>query len=47
MSELFLPFTFSHIKVKGKAIPVQAWAGFQEVKVPRCPDNWHVKVVGL
>jgi hypothetical protein len=27
------------IKGKGKAVPLQAWRGFQEVKVPRLHNN--------
>jgi hypothetical protein len=34
-------------KGKGKAIPLQAWTGFQEVEAPRFLDNWHMKVVRL
>jgi hypothetical protein len=35
---------------KGKAIPLQAWAGpesFQEVEAPRFQDSRHMKVVRL
>jgi hypothetical protein len=33
-------------KVKGKAIPLQAWTG-PEGSTPRFQDNWHMKVVRL
>jgi hypothetical protein len=32
---------------KGKAIPLQAWRGFQETEAPRFHDNRHMKVVRL
>jgi hypothetical protein len=35
------------VKVKGKAVPVQAWTGFQEVETPRFHDSRHMKVVRL
>jgi hypothetical protein len=34
------------IKVKGKAIAVQAWTG-QQFEAPRFPDNRQMKVTGL
>jgi len=38
------------VKVKGKAVPLQAWTGptvFQEVEASRFQDTRHVKVVRL
>jgi len=43
-------FHCTFLKVKGKAIPLQALdrpEGFQEVEVPRFQDNRHMKVVRL
>jgi hypothetical protein len=37
----------SWILCQGKALPVQAWTGFQEVQAPRFSDNRHIKVVRL
>ena len=34
-------------KGKSKAVPLQAWTGFQEVEAPRFQDNRHMKVVRL
>jgi hypothetical protein len=34
-------------KSKGKAIPLQAWAGPEEVEAPRFQDNRYMKVVRL
>jgi len=32
---------------KGKAIPLQAWTGFQDVEAPRFQDSRHMKLVRL
>jgi len=39
--------THPDLFVKGKAIPLQAWTGFQEVEIPRFQDSRLMRVVRL
>jgi hypothetical protein len=31
--------------IKGQAVPLQAWTGFQEIEIPRFQDSRYMKVV--
>jgi hypothetical protein len=39
--------SYVDLKGKDKAIPLQAWARFQEVEAPRFQDSRHMKMVRL
>jgi len=47
---LFIPFAFSTVMSKGKAVPLHTWTGprgFQDSEAPIFQDNRHMKVVRL